>query len=483
MECSRRGGSVTLKSGSGRNSYCFLVVDVNPGCCPEQSCGNLPGWLREAFPGSQLNVQVFPEVSATYSPDIVFLRSSGPDLFSEALFFIKKKWRSTPIVAIFCNGWDQPRDVAESFLSGLDDFLTCPFINKEIELPARVWRLLQTKVINPTQNGAKTDNFPVEKLVGDSVSFHRAIKKIPVLASSDATALICGETGTGKELVAREIHDQSARKERAFVPVNCGALPDNVFENELFGHAKGAFTDASSTERGLVGEAEGGTIFLDEVDSLSFSAQVKLLRFLQNGEYRPLGTSRSIIANVRIIAATNVDLKREVLERRFREDMYYRLTSLSIYLPPLRERIEDIPLLATYFLNRYASQYTRQPLRLSSSALQKLIAYSWPGNVRELEGTLQRAVVLTSTSILQPEDIDLPVLFKNEVTSSGPFRDAKAEAIRHFERSYLVDLLAEARGNITIAARRAGKDRRTFQRLLQKYGLQRKCFASSWPDD
>jgi DNA-binding NtrC family response regulator len=279
-------------------------------------------------------------------------------------------------------------------------------------------------------------------------------------------------------LVAREIHEQSARKRNPFVPVNCGALPDNVFENELFGHAKGAFTDASSAERGLVGEAEGGTIFLDEVDSLSFPAQVKLLRFLQNGEYRPLGTSRSIIANVRIIAATNADLKREVSERRFREDIYYRLNSLAIYLPPLRERIEDVHLLAKHFLNKYGHQYDRGPLRLSGGALQKLMAYSWPGNVRELEGILQRAVVLTTAVIMEPGDIDLPVGFKNEV-SSGPLRDAKADAIHQFERSYLVDLLSEAQGNITVAARRAGKDRRTFQRLLQKYGLQRQLFASS----
>jgi DNA-binding NtrC family response regulator len=467
---------VTLKSGGGRN---FLIVDVNPYRCPENSCGTLPGWVREAFPDSRLDIQVFPNVSAAFSPDIVFLRSSGPDLFSEALFFIRNKWRSTLIVAIFCVGWDEPRDVAESPLSGLDDFLTCPFNNRAVELSARVWRLLQTKVITAIKDGAKTEHFSFEKLVGDSVSFRRAIEKIPVLARSDATALICGETGTGKELVAREIHDQSARKGKPFVPVNCGALPDNIFENELFGHAKGAFTDASSAERGLVGEAEGGTIFLDEIDSLSPSAQVKLLRFFQNGEYRPLGTSRYLIANVRIIAATNADLNREVLEKRFREDAYYRLNSLSIYLPPLRERIEDIPLLATYFLNRYAHQYTRGHLRLSSEALQKLMAYPWPGNVRELEGVLQRAIVLTSASILQPEDIDLPVWFKNAVNSNGLLRDAKAGAIHHFERSYLVDLLAEAQGNITVAARRAGKDRRTFQRLLQKYNLQRKCFASS----
>ena len=431
--------------------------------------------MSEAFPQSKLDVQAFPDVSAAFLPDIVFLRSSSPDLFSEALFFIKKKWRSTPIVATFCVGWDQPRDVAESFLSGLDDFLTCPF-NKGVELSARVWRLLQTKVINATQAGAKIENLAFEQLVGDSVSFHRAIEKIPILARSDATALICGETGTGKELVAREIHNQSARKGKPFVPVNCGALPDNVFENELFGHAKGAFTDASSTERGLVGEAEGGTIFLDEIDSLSSSAQVKLLRFLQNGEYRPLGTSRYIIANVRIIAATNADLKREVLERRFREDIYYRLNSLSIYLPPLRERIEDLPLLATYFLNKYANQHNRGPLRLSSGALQQLMAYSWPGNVRELEGALQRAVLLTSASILQPEDIDLPGWLREAVNNNGSFRHAKANAVYHFERSYLVDLLSEAQGNITIAARRAGKDRRTFQRLLQKYGLQRQMF-------
>jgi DNA-binding NtrC family response regulator len=452
-----------------------LIVDVNPQRCPANSCGNLAGWISEAFPDANLEVQAFPNVSAAFSPDVVFLRSFRPELFSEALFFIKKKWRSTPIVAIFCVGWDQPRDVAESFLSGLDDFLTCPF-NRKIELSARVWRILQTNVINATQNGAKAENFPSEKLVGDGVSFQRVLEKIRVLARSDATALIFGETGTGKELVAREIHKQSARKRNPFVPVNCGALPDNVFENELFGHAKGAFTDASSTEKGLVGEAESGTIFLDEIDSLSSSAQVKLLRFMQNGEYRPLGTSRSMLANVRIIAATNTDLRREVLERRFREDLYYRLSALPIYLPPLRERIEDVPLLVNYFLNRYASQHNREPPHLSSGALQKLMAHSWPGNIRELEGTLQRVVLLISASMLRPEDIELPVWSPNEVNNGDPFRHAKTNAIHHFERSYLAGLLAETQGNISIAARRAGKDRRTFQRLLQKYGLQRQMF-------
>jgi DNA-binding NtrC family response regulator len=432
--------------------------------------------MSEAFPGSKLEVQVFPEVSGSISPDLIFLRSSGPDLFAEALFFIKKKWQSTPIVGVFCVGWDQPKDVAESSLSGLDDFLTCPFNNRALEVSARVWRLFQNKVIDATHDSAKAANCRFEKLVGDSASFRRAIEKIPLLARSDATALICGETGTGKELVAREIHNQSARRGKPFVPINCGALPDNVFENELFGHTKGAFTDASSTERGLVGEAEGGTIFLDEVDSLSPPAQVKLLRFLQNGEYRPLGISRYTIANVRIIAATNTNLKSEVLERRFREDFYYRLNTLSIHLPPLRERIEDIPVLASYFLNGYANRYNRGSLHLAPVTIQKLMAYAWPGNVRELEGTLQRATLLTTASTLQPQDIDLPVWFGNENSNGGPFRHAKAETVYNFERSYLIGLLVETQGNITIAARRAGKDRRTFQRLLQKYGLQGQTF-------
>jgi DNA-binding NtrC family response regulator len=308
--------------------------------------------------------------------------------------------------------------------------------------------------------------------VGESKQFHQAIGKIPLLAQSDTTILITGETGTGKELVARAVHYQSARHGKPFIPVNCGALPDNLFENELFGHIKGAFTDASSTASGLVAEAEGGTMLLDEVDTLSASAQVKLMRFLQDREYRPLGSPRNVIADVRIVAASNVDLWHQVQQKRVREDLFYRLNVLSIHLPPLRDRIEDIPLLAAHFLAQYASQYDRGPLRLSPGALQRILAYPWPGNVRELEGVIERAVILTSDSVLQPENIDLIDLVKSKVSEIGSFRDAKAQTIEQFERSYLTNLLSVHRGNITWAAKQAGKDRRGFQRLLRKYSLE-----------
>ncbi|KAA0242848.1 MAG: sigma-54-dependent Fis family transcriptional regulator [Candidatus Brocadia sp. AMX2] len=232
------------------------------------------------------------------------------------------------------------------------------------------------------------------------------IEKIPSLAWSDATVMIYGETGTGKELIARAIHYNSHRHGKPFIPVNCGALPDHLIENELFGHAKGAFTDASTAEKGLIAEAEGGALFLDEVDTLSSSAQIKLLRFLQDKEYRHLGSSKSRGADVRVIAATNSNLWYLVETKRFREDLYYRLNVLSVTLPPLRERVSDIPLLAAHFLTRYAKQNRRGLLHLSGDAMQKLIHYPWSGNVRELEGVIQRAAVLCASSVLEPEDID-----------------------------------------------------------------------------
>jgi DNA-binding NtrC family response regulator len=289
--------------------------------------------------------------------------------------------------------------------------------------------------------------------------------------------LIAGETGTGKELVARAIHSCSDRQAKPFIPVNCGTLPDHLFENELFGHTKGAFTDASSTEKGLVAEAEGGTLFLDEIDTLSASAQIKLLRFLQHREYRPLGSSKSRIADVRIIAATNTDLWQHVQAKSFREDLYHRLNVLSLTVPPLRERAADISLLAKHFLTVYSKQHHREVLSFAPGALQKLVAYSWSGNVRELEGVVQRAVLLASAPVLQYEDIDLPVMHNGIVKET--FHVAKAQAVEQFEHNYLVGLMVAHQGNISQAAKTAGKDRRTLQRLLHKYSLGRHAFGPS----
>lgn len=455
--------------------YNFLIVDLNPHSCPADTCGQLPGLVRDSIPAVEIDVQLstlLPLRAKSSQPDLIFLRPSSPKILPDVVHKLREKSGRCPILGIFCTGWDRPGDVSGAVLKGLDDFLTCPY--KKVDLFLRIRRLLELSQMPTAATRAAEirSQFRLEDLVGESKQFHQAIGKIPLLAQSDTTILITGETGTGKELVARAVHYQSARHGKPFIPVNCGALPDNLFENELFGHIKGAFTDASSTASGLVAEAEGGTMLLDEVDTLSASAQVKLMRFLQDREYRPLGSPRSVIADVRIVAASNVDLWHQVQQKRVREDLFYRLNVLSIHLPPLRDRIEDIPLLAAHFLAQYASQYDRGPLRLSPGALQRILAYPWPGNVRELEGVIERAVILTSDSVLQPENIDLIDLVKSKVSEIGSFRDAKAQTIEQFERSYLTNLLSVHRGNITWAAKQAGKDRRGFQRLLRKYSLE-----------
>lgn len=323
---------------------------------------------------------------------------------------------------------------------------------------------------------AGKDKAHAESLVGESEAFHRTLEKMSLLAGSDAPVLISGETGTGKELFARAIHYHGARRNKPFIPVNCGALPDHLFENELFGHERGAFTDAGSAEKGLIAEAEGGTLLLDEVDTLSGAAQVKLLRFLQSGEYRPLGSTKSLVADVRVIAATNADL-RERMELKFlRQDLYYRLNTLALPIPPLRERTGDIPRLLSHFLHRHAAQSGRPAPQLSDGVLRRLSAYSWPGNVRELESAVERAVTLNRSQILRAEDFDLPIAPTSDPSNPPSLRAAKMRAVADFERRYLANLLATCRGNITQAAKVAGKERRTFQRLVQKYGLNRQSF-------
>jgi DNA-binding NtrC family response regulator len=364
--------------------------------------------------------------------------------------------------------------VWQSLQTGLDDFLTCPL--RDIDVLPRIQRLLRRREETTTAPQAVTLRAPwrIAGLVGESCLFRQVLQTVRRIAHADATVLLSGETGTGKELIARVIHYQSPRRGKPFVPVNCGALPDHLLENELFGHVKGAYTDASSPEQGLVAEAEQGTLFLDEVDTLSPAAQVKLLRFLQDGEYRPLGSAKSHTADVRIIAATNADLQQRVQAQRFREDLYYRLNIIALRLPPLRERREDIPLLASYFLRCYGKRYGRPVPGLSAAAFHKLVTYPWPGNVRELETVLQRAILLSSAAVLQPEDIDLPDRLGRLEPEPDAFSEARARVIEQFERTYLTNLLAAHQGNITRAARQAGQARRSLQRLLKKYGLKRR---------
>jgi DNA-binding NtrC family response regulator len=335
-------------------------------------------------------------------------------------------------------------------------------------------KAMNSPIIN--NNSSCHELLGLKQLVGESAALLNALKHIPVAAQCDVTVLISGETGTGKELVARAIHYQSARHGKPFIPVNCGALPDHLFENEFFGHAKGAFTDASTATKGLVAEAEGGTLFLDEIDALTPAAQIKLLRFLQDREYRPLGSASALVANVRVIAATNADLARNVENQTFRQDLYYRLKPFPIVIPPLRERMEDVPLLAEHFINLFATQHMMPARQISASALQKLHRYHWPGNIRELECTIQQAVLISTSAILEPEDVNLPE--PTPIANHSFLQNLKADTVNEVERDYLLKILSSHKGNITHAARAAGKERRSFQRLLRKHGIERGAFVS-----
>ncbi len=263
----------------------------------------------------------------------------------------------------------------------------------------------------------------------------------------------------------------SRRSSRAFVPVNCGALPETLLESELFGYKRGAFTDASSDHAGLVVEANGGTLFLDEIGEMSPRVQVKLLRFLQDKEARPLGSTKTVHADVRIISATNRDLQAAISQGGFREDLFYRLNIVPVVVPPLRERKEDIPLLAAQFLRRFGQEFGKDVKEISPLAMQKLVGYDWPGNVRELENKIQQMVVMAPGAIIRPQDVDT----QHELRT---FKEEKKKVTADFEKSYLTRLLALHRGNISHAARAAGMDRKNFWQLMKKYHLEAGDFSA-----
>lgn len=327
----------------------------------------------------------------------------------------------------------------------------------------------------------------LEKIVGRAPALMRMIEELPAVASSGAPVLILGETGTGKELVARAVHYLSSRADSPFVAVNCGALPETLLEDELFGHERGAFTNADSKRVGLIEQAENGTLFLDEVDTLAAKAQVDLLRVLQDKKYRAIGSSREKNVSVRVVAASNLPLHQLLRGGGFRTDLYYRLCVFQLDLPPLRERKDDIPVLAAHFLKKHTPS-AKAALQLSAMATSALMAWDWPGNVRELENAIIRGIHLSRTNSIEPRDLGLLAPGAERFSASGPvlgrtlsFRAMKQAAIEVFERTYLSGLMSEYRGNVTQAARASGKERRDLGKLLRKYQLDPKSFRGVSP--
>lgn len=371
---------------------------------------------------------------------------------------------------------DIPSSADEELLAlEIDDFSFAPLSTDDILL--RVRRLFQRRVADQDEREqakqSLMEHSALRRIIGQAPAFAAIKKQIIRLAACDVTVLLTGETGTGKEMCARAIHYLSPRANGPFIPINCSAIPTELFENELFGHEPGAYTDARQRRQGLIAEAEGGTLFLDEVDSLHPLAQVKLLRFLQDRQYKPLGASNYRQANTRLLAATNQDLRAKVQEGSFREDLYFRIRIVSVSLPPLRDRQEDIPSLASHFLEVAAQEYQQPARQFTRDAIQKLTHYDWPGNIREMENVIRQAVVLAEGQTISASDLKLPV----ETSKSGypfgeSFNEAKARVIAAFERNYLQQALSASGGNISQAARYAQKDRRTFFGLLKKHGLR-----------
>lgn len=380
-------------------------------------------------------------------------------------------------VVILISGFATIPSVVEAMKEGAFDYLAKPFSAEQLKVAldrAMKHRSLSEENRYLRSQLAKSHGF--DNMIGVSLSMRKVFDTIGKVAPTEANILITGESGTGKELVARSIHSNSPRKSKPLVPVDCASLPENLLESELFGYEKGTFTGADASRPGLLEFANGGTFFLDEVGEMGINLQAKLLRVLQERQFRRVGGREMIDVNIRVIAATNRTLEEEIKKGDFREDLYYRLNVISIDLPPLRERIGDVPLLADHFLHEFAQAAGKIPEGISPDAMRLLEIYNWPGNVRELQNVISRAVALMTGEVIGPADLPGHVrengtALSGKVDTGLSFKDAKKRWLTSFEKEYLSNLLRRHNNNISRAAIEAGIDRKTIHRLLNKYRL------------
>lgn len=430
-------------------------------------CRDLIANLNVAFTCSARCLASTPATPPVCDAELVIWQRAGAGrrLHSDAAMALAGVPPACPLIVIAEN-----TDAVEFDLLGrnLADFVVSPYSSQELILRARrVLGLLEPIAVAQERPAANR----IEAIVvGDSAVLTREVEKLKRFAACDAGVLILGETGTGKEVFAQATHYLSARAAKPMVAVNCGAVPAELMEAELFGHVKGAYTNAHMSRTGLVSEAQRGTLFLDDVDCLPLSAQAKLLRFLQEREYRVVGSNAVQHADVRVIAASNRDLAAMARQGTFRDDLFYRLNVLTLSLPPLREHKEDILALSQHFLRQFAQHYQRPACKLLPGALLKLLGYDWPGNVRELGHVLERAALLSPACMLDARDIDLPVPAPDPVPTEE-FQAMKARVVQSFERSYIESILSSTNGNVTEAARVAGKNRRALFELIRKHEI------------
>ncbi len=391
--------------------------------------------------------------------DLVITDLKMPDTHgTELIRHVVENFKGVGILVI--TGFPSIQGAVESIKTGAEEYLVKPFTDDELYKSV-------SRVLERTFKRRKEHPRPARQtfgIIGDSVPMHEVFKTINKAKNTNASVLITGESGTGKELVARALHYGSLSSAAPFVPVNCGSIPDPLLESELFGYIKGAFTGAAETRAGFFQTADGGTIFLDEISNTSLAMQAKLLRVLQEKEFYMVGSKKAQRVNVRVVAATNVDLMKLVKNGSFREDLFYRLNIITIDLPPLRERVSDIPLLLDFFVSKYVQELGRRPMRFSQRAMQAMNRYAWPGNVRELQNLVHRLVIMADDDIIDTPD--LPEAFRFSARA-GKNLHRKLEDV---EREYITDVLAANKNNISRTAEILGIDRKTLREKIKKTG-------------
>lgn len=409
--------------------------------------------------------------------DLVLTDLKMPDMDGiEVLRRVKEGWPDAEIIII--TGYGTVGSAIQAMKFGAFDYLEKPFTPQDLLLV--VSRALEKKRLilkNLQFRQESITLFRLENIVGTSKAIQKIFQLIATVAPTGTTVLLTGESGTGKELVARAIHYNSPRKEQSFVVVDCGTIPDSLMESELFGYMKGAFTGATESKTGLFELANDGTIFFDEIGNLDLSTQAKLLRVIQEREFRPIGGKNPVKIDIRVITATNKDLETMIKEGSFREDLFYRLNIFPIHLPPLRERKEDIPSLSYHFLQKYSEYLGKDVTHISAEAMKVLISHEWPGNVRQLENTVHRAILLCTGKTIRPDHLsflesksidDIP---KTSEELKERKKDLRSKSIEEIEKAFIIEALKRNDWNITRASADVGMQRSNFHALLKKYDI------------
>jgi len=399
----------------------------------------------------------------------------------ELLKTLRREYPDTIVIMI--TGFSTVETAVEAMKLGAFDYIPKPFTPDEVSIVVK--KAIEQKNLlleNIYLRQELREKYGFHNIVGKSKKMQEIYRIIVKVAPTDSTVLINGQSGTGKELIARAIHFNSSRRDKQFVTVDCAVLAENLLESELFGHIRGSFTGAVTTKPGLFEVANGGTVFLDEIGNISLSIQAKLLRVLQEREFTPVGGTKAKKVDIRLIAATNKDLEKMIKEGTFREDLYYRLNIVPIYLPPLRERPDDIPLLAVHFLKRYSEEIGKTIKGFTPEAMERLMKYPWPGNVRELENVIQRTVVMLDEEMVKVEHLILPGQPEKPTTESPiPMtseelkeikKQLREKAVEEIEKAFVINALNRNEWNVTRAAEEVGMLRPNFQALMRKYGLR-----------